>query len=93
MMAQTTQNGAQNAGDVTLEQVLTLAQKLRPVDQARLVVRLAPRVEQFLNQVEEIEAPQPRQSLRGWFADLGPAPSTEDIDEVRREMWATLDRD
>ena len=32
-------------GKITFEQVFSLAQRLRPVDQARLVVRLAPKVE------------------------------------------------
>jgi hypothetical protein len=79
-------NTTKTSADITFEQVFILAQQLRPVDQARLVVRLAPRVEQFLNQVEGMEAPHPRQPLRGWFADLGPAPSAEDIDEAQREM-------
>jgi hypothetical protein len=40
------------------------------------------------------EAPTtPKRSLRGALADLGPAPSAEDIDEVRREMWANFPRD
>jgi hypothetical protein len=29
----------------------------------------------------------------GLCADLGPAPSAEEIDEARREMWATFPRD
>ena len=40
------------------------------------------------------EAPlMPKRSLRGALADLGPAPSAEDIDEVRREMWPNFPRD
>ncbi|MFN2169486.1 MAG: hypothetical protein ACK2U9_24910 [Anaerolineae bacterium] len=78
------------ADDVTFEQVLVLAQRLRTVDQARLVARLAPKVEWVLNQVEPIVSSQSRTPLRGLLADLGPAPSAEDIDEVQREMWATL---
>ena len=31
--------------------------------------------------------------LVGLCADLGPAPSAEDIDEARREMWASFPRD
>ena len=79
--------------EVTLEQVFLLARQLRLVDQARLVVRLAPKVEEFLNQVEGGNASPARQPLHGWFADLGPAPSAEDIDEVQREMWATFEQD
>jgi len=33
-------------------------------------------------------SPAKRVSLRGLLADLGQAPSSEEIDEVRREMWA-----
>ena len=82
-----------NGDKVTLEQVLVLAQRLRPVDQARLVARLAPKVEVFLNQVESRDASRARQPLRGLFSDLGTAPSAEDIDEVQREMWATFDQE
>ncbi len=39
------------------------------------------------------EDKQPRKSLLGLWADLGPAPSAEDIDEARREMWANFPRD
>jgi hypothetical protein len=75
--------------DVTFEQVLTLAKRLRPVDQVRLVARLAPKVEWVLNQVERSSQIHPRKPLRGLLADLGPAPSAEEIDEVQHEMWAT----
>jgi hypothetical protein len=81
-----------HANDVTLEQVMTLAEQLRPVDQARLVARLATKVEQLLDTIEEAEpslslSPRP---LRGLFADLGTAPSAEEIDEVQQEMWAKI---
>lgn len=37
---------------------------------------------------------QPRsESIFGILADLGEAPSAEEIDEVQREMWAFLDDD
>jgi hypothetical protein len=76
---------------VTLEQVLDLAQKLSPRDQARLVVRLAPAIERVLEQ--PLTAPIPRTPIRGRFADLGPAPSAEEIDEARREAWANFPRE
>lgn len=76
--------------EVTFEQVLALAQRLRPVDQARLVVRLAPKVEVLLHQVETLAAELPRRPLRGQLADLGTAPSAQEIDEIQQEMWATL---
>jgi hypothetical protein len=78
--------------DVTLEQVLILARRLRPVDQARLIARLAPTIEQLLTQSQQF-TPAARPPLRGVLADLGPAPSGADIAEVQREMWATFARD
>lgn len=76
--------------EITFEQVFDLAQRLRPIDQARLVARLASKVEWLLDQVEPVINKQPRQSLRGLLADLGPAPSAEEIDDVQHEMWATF---
>ncbi len=77
------------ATEITFEQVFALAQRLRPIDQARLVVRLAPRVEPLLEQVEATAAALPRQPLRGLLADLGSAPSAAENDEVQREMLAS----
>jgi hypothetical protein len=76
---------------VTLDQVLSLAQQLSPRDQARLVVRLAPVIEDALEQ--PLASSVPRTSLRGRFANLGPAPSAEEIDEARREAWANFPRE
>ncbi|MEZ4736065.1 MAG: hypothetical protein R3E79_53940 [Caldilineaceae bacterium] len=78
------------ADEVTFDQVFQLAQQLAPVDQARLVARLAPKIEWFLEQTEKIANTQMRQPLRGLLADLGTAPSADEIDEVQQEMWATF---
>lgn len=75
---------------ITLDQVLALAQQLRPVDQARLIARLAPMVERVLDQDESMLPSPPGTPIRGLLRDLGPAPSAEAIDEVRREMWASF---
>ena len=75
------------ANEITLEQVLSLAQRLHPIDQVRLAVRLAPKVEWVLTQLE-LEPALTRIPLRGLLSDLGAAPSAEEIDEVQREMWA-----
>lgn len=76
--------------EVTFDQVFTLAQRLRPMDQMRLLARLAPQIEWMLEQVEPDRLLAPRKPLRGLLADLGPAPSVEEIDEVQHEMWASL---
>ena len=74
---------------LTLDQVLDLAQKLSPSDQARLVVRLAPALERALEQ----PVSKPRPNFWGMLSDLGPAPSAEEIDEARREAWANFPRE
>lgn len=76
--------------EVTFDQVFTLAQRLRPLDQMRLLVRLAPKVESILEQVEPATASSVRTQLRGLLADLGPAPSAEEIDAVQHEMWGSF---
>ncbi len=78
------------ADEVTFEQVFSLAQQLRLKDQVRLIARLAPKVEWMLEEAESATQVLTRKPLRGLLADLGPAPSAEEIDEVQHEMWATF---
>ena len=77
------------AAGVTLDEVVAQALKLSPEDKARLIGQVASVLER------DLVAPQPRplQSFRGILADLGPAPSAEEIDEARREAWANFPRD
>ncbi len=74
---------------VTLEEVLNLARWLSPVDKVRLIEKVAPQIKQELTIAEST----PRKSLWGLCADLGPAPSTEEIDAARREEWASFPRE
>ena len=80
------------------ETVHQLAKLLRPIDKVQLIAALS------LDLVGELGAAkasvesasghrEPRESLYGIAAHLGPAPSAEDIDEVRREMWSNFARD
>ena len=82
---------------ITLDTVLALAQQLSPSDQLRLVARLtdtlAERGAALTQAGIEKGNEQPKFTTHGLLADLGPAPSAEDIDEVRREMWANFPRD
>ncbi len=66
----------------TAEEALAILNQLSPEEKARLIGRLA---EDLANHVQ---LPQAHRPFRGILAHLGPAPSAEDIDEVRREMWA-----
>lgn len=73
--------------EVTFDQVLALALRLRPLDQARLVVRLAPRMEAIIDQVQPSLKNTARRPLRGMLADLGPAPSAEEIEAAQAAIW------
>lgn len=73
----------------TLEEVAPLALRLSPVDKARLIERIASDLQRDVTR----SRPAPRRSLYGILADLGPAPSAEEIDEARREAWANFPRD
>lgn len=81
-----------STAEITIEQVLNFAQTLRPPEQAHLISRLASLMEKNVANAEQ-KQPTPRRPLHGMLADLGPAPSAEDIDEARREMWANFPRD
>jgi hypothetical protein len=71
---------------MTLEEAFNLVQQLSLVDKVRLIEQLAPKIEQELVAAN----PTPRRSLWGLCADLGTAPSAEEIDEVRQQEWATF---
>ena len=75
--------------EATLEEVMELALRLSAVDKARLVERMASELERDLS----APRPAPRRSLYGLWADLGPAPSAEEIDQARREAWANFPRE
>jgi hypothetical protein len=73
--------------DIVFEQVKELATRLSPAEKARLIEWL----EATLG--DEHAAPAavtPPRSLYGLCADLGPGPTDEDIEEVRREMWSNF---
>lgn len=73
----------------TLEEVVTQAQRLSPLDKVRLVERVMAHLEY------DLRAPGPpaSRSLYGLWADLGPGPSAEEIDEARREEWTNFPRE
>jgi hypothetical protein len=72
-------------GFMTLEQALTVVEQLSPGDQLRLIERMVPGIQRSISDVSLVK---PRVSSLGILAHLGSAPSEEEIDEVRREMWA-----
>jgi hypothetical protein len=77
------------APKATVEVLLSQALSLAPRDKARLIERLAAMLAHELL----VGGRQPLRSLEGILKQYGPAPSAEDIDEARREMWANFPRD
>ncbi len=74
---------------VTLEEALEVVRRLSPVDKVRLIERIVPDIERELMTARSA----PRRSLWGLCADLGPAPSAEEIEEARREAWERFPRE
>jgi hypothetical protein len=74
---------------VTLEEALGVVKRLSPLDKARLIERIVPDIERELATAQSA----PRKSLWGLCADLGPAPSAEEIDQARQEEWANFPRE
>jgi hypothetical protein len=72
-----------NKNNLTLEEVMTATSQMSPLEKVKLIEHLASGLEQEMSSMK----PHPRRSLYGICADLGEAPSSEDIDEVRREAW------
>ncbi|NOZ06605.1 MAG: hypothetical protein GXP41_09705 [Chloroflexi bacterium] len=73
---------------VTVEQVITMLRQLPPRDRLRVVGQVLPGLERELP-----DGPRPRKSLLGLCADLGPAPSAEEIDQARQEAWGSFPRE
>lgn len=74
---------------MTLQEVLKLAKQLTPIDKVRLIQQLTPDLEQELAQ----QKPHPNKSLWGLCADLGQAPSCQEIDITRSEEWNNFPRE
>lgn len=75
--------------DATFEDVLRLVRELSPVEKVRLIERVAPEIERELIMGHR----RPGVSQLGIFKDLGPAPSSDDIDASRREAWVNFPRE
>ncbi len=74
---------------VQLEDALSLALELSPLDKVRLMEQIASTLERDLAQAQALSLP----SLYGAFADLGLAPTASEIDAERREIWRNFPRE
>ncbi|MEG3845267.1 hypothetical protein [Microcoleus sp. herbarium14] len=74
---------------MTFEAVLSLVKQLSLSEKLKLIKWMVPEIEREL----VVARPTPRRSLWGLCEDLGVAPSTADIDEIRGEEWANFPRE
>jgi hypothetical protein len=73
---------------VTLEQVIALARQLDAADKLRLVEQVLPELEGVVKAGNETVA----STWYGALSNLGVAPSAEDIDQARAEMFGNFPR-
>ncbi len=73
-----------------LEQVVSEARRLSTLDKLRLIERVTPEIERDL--LEAGSARRPGRSLWGLVAELGSAPSEEEIAAMRRDAWPEFPR-
>ena len=71
---------------MSIEEAILEAVRALPEDKKLDVLQLANKLR---------AQPEPREHLnpRGMCSDLGPGPTKEEIDEVRREMWRNFPRE
>lgn len=72
--------------NASLQNVLHLAKQLTPIEKVQLIEKIVPDLEAHL-EVIDTSRTSPKLQLRsvyGLCADLGPAPSAEDIDEIKK---------
>lgn len=74
---------------VSLDEIVTLAENLSPIDKVRLVERVMSTLEHELSERNT----EPLPSLYGLWKDLNISVSEEDIDEARQEMWGNFPRE
>ena len=72
-----------------LEELVLQAQRLSLLEKVRLIERIISDLERDLT----VSAPPASRSLYGIWADLGSAPSAEEIAAMRREAWANFPRE
>lgn len=75
---------------LAFNQLLAQAKQLSADEKIQFAESLLASLREDLN---DPTPPQPKKSLLGVLAPYGNAPSAEDIDEVRAEIWANFPRE
>jgi hypothetical protein len=74
--------------NLTANSVLEMLRKLPPQERLKVIARALPELERDLS-----DQKRPRRSLLGLLEGFGKAPSTEEIDQARREVWKNFPRE
>jgi len=69
--------------ELTANSVLDMLRKLPPRERLKVIARALPEIDKDLPELR-----QPLISLRGLWAGLGPAPTEQEINQARKEIWA-----
>lgn len=78
----------QPLAEIRFDEVWELVRRLSPREKVRLIERIAPDIEAALT----IGSIRESKSLLGLLADLGPAPTDEEIQSARLEAWSGFPR-
>lgn len=73
----------------SLDEVVAAALRLSPLEKVRLLERVVSTLESDVASAEK----KPLQTFKGILSHLGPGPSDEDIEEVRRDMLKNFPRE
>jgi len=75
---------------ISFEKMVEMAKQLSPLEKIRLIERVVPDLEQYLQSTGK---PRALTSAYGRLTDLGTAPSANDIDETRQEIFSEFPRE
>ncbi len=70
---------------ISFEKMVEMAKQLSPLEKIRLIERVVPDLEQYLQSTGK---PRALTSAYGCLTDLGTAPSANDIDKTRQEIFS-----
>jgi len=78
-----------HSSETSIDKAIKVLRELPPREQLKVIVEILPELEMRLSE----SLGKPRKSLLGLCADLGKAPSAEEIDDARKAIWAEFPRE
>jgi hypothetical protein len=75
---------------MTIDEIREAAKQLKQLTTQEKLQIISDLAADLAQQQPTTTKPEPYRDFYGILANQGPSPSAEDIDEVRREMWANF---